>query len=108
LARRDREHAEKQEQSRRAYEDERDASRRDFELKMFEAAGNRAAVQQEHDEKLARMQADAAREAAIIQAQATEQSAERQVRVARWSAVAAIAAAFAAFLSLTVTLFGKG
>jgi hypothetical protein len=55
LIRRDREYAEEREQSRRAYEDQREGERREFEIKMFEAAGNRAAVQQEHDEKLARM-----------------------------------------------------
>jgi len=106
LIRRDREFAEAQEQSRRAYEDQREATRREFEIKMFEAAGNRAAVQQQHAEKLAQMQANAARDAATIQAQATQQSAERQVRVARWSAYAAIAAAIAALLSLAVTVAG--
>jgi hypothetical protein len=100
IIRRDREYAEQQEQSRRAYEDQREASRRDFEIRIFQAAGNRAAVQQQHEEKLARMQADAAREAATIQARATEQAAERQVKIARWAAVAAMAAAVAAFISL--------
>lgn len=103
LSRRDRDYTETQEISRREYEDQREASRREFEVKVFVAAGNRAAVQQEHEEKLARMQADAAREAATIQAQATEHAAERQVRVARWSAYAAMGAAIAALISLVVT-----
>ena len=104
LLREDQEYAEGQEASRRLWEDEREQSRRSFEIKMFEAAGNRAAIQQEHDEKLANLQAAAAKEAAVIQAQATEKAADKQVKVARWSAAAAIAAAVAALLSLAVTL----
>jgi hypothetical protein len=104
LLRRDREYAEAQEDGRRRWEAEREQSRRTFEIDLFQAAGNRAAVQQEHEEKLARMQADVAREAALIQAQATESAAERQIQVGRWSAAAAVAAAFAALLSLAVTV----
>jgi len=103
LIRRDREYDEKRERDRRAYEDAREASRREFEIKRFTAEGNRAATQQQHEERLAQMQAGAAREAASIQARATERAAERQVKVASWSAAAAIAAATAAFASLAVT-----
>jgi Fe2+ transport system protein B len=104
LVRRDQEYAQEREDDRRHWEDEREQSRRTFEIKMFEAAGSRAAIQQEHDEKLARMQADAAQEAALIQAQATERAAERQIQVGRWSAAAVVAAAVAALLSLAVTV----
>jgi hypothetical protein len=104
LLRRDQEYSEGQEAGRRAWEAEREQSRRTFEIKMFEAAGNRAAIQQEHEEKLARMQANTAREAALIQAQATEKAAETQTKVARGAAAAAVAAAVAAFLSLAVTV----
>jgi hypothetical protein len=71
---------------------------------MFEAAGNRIAIQQDHEERLVNMQAATAREAAAVQAQTTEKAADKQVRVARWSAAAAIAAVVAAMLSLAVTV----
>src|SRR5579862_4676392 len=70
LVRRDGEYAEQQEQSRRDYEDRREADRRDFEIKRFELEGRRLSDQQEQQERLAKMQVEAAREAAAIQAEA--------------------------------------
>src|SRR5436309_14572199 len=55
LIRRDREYAEQQEQSRRSYEDQREANRLTSESEMFNASGKRAVIQQQQAEKLARM-----------------------------------------------------
>jgi hypothetical protein len=94
VERQDREYAEEQENSRRKFEQELEATRteREKDRQQFEAslaADNRAA----------------AKEAALIQATATREVAAQQSRIARAAARAAITAAIAAFLSVVVTAF---
>src|SRR5258708_11817907 len=69
---------------RRAYEGARDARRREHEIKLAELTGRYAAVQQDHEEKIARMQMTHAESLAN-----RELSAARAVAKATWLAAVA-------------------
>jgi hypothetical protein len=94
LVRRDREYAEEQERSRRAYEDQRDATRRDFEREMFNAEGDRDVKRKQFEAALAERQMAHATALATDQVSAA-QSAARAARLAAWATAVAAAGAVA-------------
>jgi hypothetical protein len=93
LARRDQEYAEEQEKARQEFE-------RDLERSRTEREKSR----QEFDAALVRENREAAKEAVSHQAEATRQAAERQMRIGRLAAWAAITSAVAAFAAVAVTI----
>jgi adenylosuccinate synthase len=86
-----------------AYAEEQENSRREFELKLETIRTEREKDRQQFEASLAADNREVAKEAARIQATATREVAEKQLRIARAATSAAIAAAIAAFLSVAVT-----
>jgi hypothetical protein len=93
LVRRDQEYAEQQEEAHREFEREMERSRTEREK-------NR----QQFDAAFARENREVARETVRLQAEATREAVERQIRIGRLAAWAAVASALAAMFAVAVTI----